>query len=212
MSVRPLEFLKKALTGRVGCSCDTCPMAAPGQSRTVMLVGSPNVGKSVIFNSLTGRYAVVSNYPGTTVDYSKGYMLQFGRDIELIDVPGTFSLEPKDKAEEVAVKMLRDNPDALIICVIDAAKIERGLYLVLEFMGCSGPHVLRERADLDFRTEPLECLDRRDHRPFPGNSDVIVNRCVAKLVNSLPFPLVVGLQNLECLGNSGAHALDVSCE
>ena len=108
----------------------------------VLLIGHPNVGKSVIFNRLTGANVISSNYPGTTVDYSKGYMRQFGRDIELIDVPGTFSLEPKDKAEEVAVKMLRDNPDALIICVIDAAKIERGLYLVLELIEKGLPMVL----------------------------------------------------------------------
>jgi len=108
----------------------------------ILLIGHPNVGKSVIFNRLTGANVIASNYPGTTVDYSKGYMRQFGQDIELVDVPGTFSLEPKDKAEDVAVKMLRDNPDARIICVIDAAKIERGLYLVLELIERGFPIVI----------------------------------------------------------------------
>jgi len=100
----------------------------------VLLMGHPNVGKSVFFNRLTGANIVESNYPGTTVDYTKGYMHQFGEDIEIIDVPGTFSLNPKDKAEEVAVKMLHDNKDAKIICVVDASKIERGLYLLLEII------------------------------------------------------------------------------
>lgn len=100
----------------------------------VLLMGHPNVGKSVFFNRLTGANIVESNYPGTTVDYTKGYMRQFDEDIEVIDVPGTFSLEPKDKAEEVAVKMLHDNKDAKIICVVDASKIERGLYLLLEII------------------------------------------------------------------------------
>jgi ferrous iron transport protein B len=108
----------------------------------VLLIGHPNVGKSVIFNRLTGANVISSNYPGTTVDYSKGYMRLFGQDIELIDVPGTFSLEPKDKAEEVAVKMLMNIQDARIICVIDAAKIERGLYLVLELIEKGFPVVL----------------------------------------------------------------------
>ncbi len=108
----------------------------------VLLIGHPNVGKSVIFNRLTGANVISSNYPGTTVDFTKGYMRQFGQDIELIDVPGTFSLEPKDKAEEVAVQMLRDNRDARIICVIDAAKMERGLYLVLELIEQGFPLVL----------------------------------------------------------------------
>jgi len=100
----------------------------------VLLMGHPNVGKSVFFNRLTGANIVESNYPGTTVDYTKGYMRQLGEDIEVIDVPGTFSLDPKDKAEEVAVKMLHDNKDAKIICVVDASKIERGLYLLLEII------------------------------------------------------------------------------
>ncbi|MBN1635639.1 MAG: 50S ribosome-binding GTPase [Deltaproteobacteria bacterium] len=108
----------------------------------VLLMGHPNVGKSVIFNRLTGANVVSSNYPGTTVDYTQGYMRVFDRDIEIMDVPGTFSLDAKDKAEEVAVKMLMENPDAKIICVIDTSKLERGLYLALEIIERGFPLVL----------------------------------------------------------------------
>jgi len=100
----------------------------------ILLMGNPNVGKSVFFNRLTGAKVTVSNYPGTTVDYSKGYMRLEDEDFEVIDVPGTFSLEPKDKAEEVAVKMFRENKDSVIIFVIDSVKLERGLYLTLEII------------------------------------------------------------------------------
>ncbi len=100
----------------------------------ILLMGDPNVGKSVVFNRLTGAKVMESNYPGTTVDYTRGYMRLDGKDVEIIDVPGTFSLEPKDKAEEVAVKMLRENRDSIIICVIDSTKLERGLYLALEII------------------------------------------------------------------------------
>jgi len=100
----------------------------------VLLMGHPNVGKSVFFNRLTGSNVIESNYPGTTVDYTKGYMLLENRDVEVIDVPGTFSLEPKDRAEEVAVTMLEEGKDAIVVCVIDASKIERGLYLALEII------------------------------------------------------------------------------
>jgi ferrous iron transport protein B len=100
----------------------------------ILLMGHPNVGKSVFFNRLTGANVIESNYPGTTVDYTKGYMRIEGEDVEIIDVPGAFSLEPKDKAEEVAVKMLQENRDAKVVCVIDASKVERGLYLALEIM------------------------------------------------------------------------------
>ena len=97
-------------------------------------MGNPNVGKSAVFNRLTGAKVIESNYPGTTVDYTKGYMRLDGKDVEIIDVPGTFSLEPKDKAEEVAVRMLRENRDSIIICVIDSVKLERGLYLAIEII------------------------------------------------------------------------------
>ncbi len=100
----------------------------------ILLMGHPNVGKSAFFNRLTGANVIESNYPGTTVDYTKGYMRLGKIDVEVIDVPGTFSLEPKDKAEEVAVKMLQENRGAYVICVIDASKIERGLYLALEII------------------------------------------------------------------------------
>jgi len=80
--------------------------------KKILLMGHPNVGKSVFFNRLTGAHVIESNYPGTTVDYTKGYMKLDGEDIEIIDVPGTFSVKPKDKAEEVAAKMLEANKDA----------------------------------------------------------------------------------------------------
>jgi len=108
----------------------------------ILLMGHPNVGKSAVFNRLTGAKVTESNYPGTTVDYTKGYMRLEGKDVEIIDVPGTFSLEPKDKAEEVAVKMLKENRDSVIICVIDSLKLERGLYLALEIIEEGYPVVI----------------------------------------------------------------------
>jgi len=108
----------------------------------VLLMGHPNVGKSAIFNRLTGANVIESNYPGTTVDYTKGYMRIRDEEITVVDVPGTFSLEPKDKAEEVAVKMLEEEKDAVVICVVDSSKIERGLYLTLEIIERGYPVVL----------------------------------------------------------------------
>jgi len=104
----------------------------------VLLMGHPNVGKSVVFNRLTGARVIESNYPGTTVDYTKGWMRLGGESVELIDVPGTFSLEAKDKAEEVAVK----EKDAVVVCIIDASKVERGLYLTLEIIEKGYPVVV----------------------------------------------------------------------
>jgi small GTP-binding protein len=114
----------------------------PGPSNMILLVGNPNVGKSVLFNRLTGAEAVVSNYPGTTVDYTEGTFFVEGTEYTLIDVPGTYSLDARDKAEEVAVKMIRDHPQAIVILVLDATRIERGLYLAFEVMEMGVPVVL----------------------------------------------------------------------
>ena len=100
----------------------------------VLLMGQANVGKSVLFNRLAGAGATVSNYPGTTVDFDRGHMTLEGERVEVIDVPGAFSLEPKDRAEEVAVKMVDEEKSATVVCVIDSSKVERGLYLALELI------------------------------------------------------------------------------
>ncbi len=109
----------------------------------ILLMGHPNVGKSVFFNRLTGAKVFESNYPGTTVDFMKGWMRIGGEDVELIDVPGTFSLEPKDKAEEVSVEMLEEHQDSVVVvCVLDASKVERGLYLALEIIEKGYPVII----------------------------------------------------------------------
>ena len=95
--------------------------------KRVLLMGNPNVGKSVIFSRLTGTRVIASNYPGTTVGYSQGFM-NLGEDrVEVIDVPGTYTLEPTSEAEEIASEML--NTGDLIINVVDATNLERNLYL-----------------------------------------------------------------------------------
>lgn len=108
--------------------------AGPDAGTVVLMIGNPNVGKSALFNRMTGANAVVSNYPGTTVDFTSGTFIEGGRSYTIIDVPGTYSLEPRDAAEEVAVKMLRDYPDATVMIVLDATKTDRGLYVALEVM------------------------------------------------------------------------------
>jgi ferrous iron transport protein B len=65
-----------------------------------------------------------------------------GELVEIIDVPGAFSLEPKDRAEEVAVKMLEEEKDAIVVCVIDSSKVERGLYLALEVIERGKPVIV----------------------------------------------------------------------
>ncbi|MDD4126359.1 MAG: FeoB small GTPase domain-containing protein [Methanomicrobium sp.] len=102
------------------------------KNETILLIGNPNVGKSVLFNRLTGGDAIVSNYPGTTVDYTEGKVVLDKKTYNVIDVPGAYSLNARDKAEEVCVRMLEQNKDAIAVIVLDATRIERGLYIALE--------------------------------------------------------------------------------
>ncbi|MFC1981961.1 FeoB small GTPase domain-containing protein [Chloroflexota bacterium] len=100
--------------------------------KRILLMGNPNVGKSVVFSRLTGVRVIASNYPGTTVSYSQGFMKLGEETVEVIDVPGTYSLEPTSEAEEIAARML--NSGDLIINVVDATNLERNLYLTLQLL------------------------------------------------------------------------------
>ncbi|MCS6829101.1 MAG: FeoB small GTPase domain-containing protein [Armatimonadota bacterium] len=108
----------------------------------VVLVGSPNVGKSVLFNRLTGRYVVVSNYPGTTVEVARG-QARIGETVcEVIDTPGMYSLSPITEEERVArALLLREQPD-VVIHVVDAKNLNRMLSLTLQLLEAGLPVVL----------------------------------------------------------------------
>ena len=80
-------------------------------------MGNPNVGKSAIFSRLTGVKVVISNYPGTTVEFTQGQTKIGKKRPWVIDVPGTYTLEPTSKAEDVAVQMLKDGD--LVINIVD---------------------------------------------------------------------------------------------
>ncbi len=108
--------------------------------KRILLVGNPNVGKSALFSRLTGTRIIASNYPGTTVGFTKGYLKLGEERAELIDVPGNYTLEPTSKAEEVAVEMLRDGD--LVINVVDATNLERNLNLTLQLLERQTPVIV----------------------------------------------------------------------
>lgn len=103
----------------------------------ILLVGNPNVGKSLIFSQLTGLRVTTSNYPGTTVEFYRGYLRKGEEQHEVIDVPGMYSMEPNCEAERVAVRML-DYGD-VIINVVDATNLERNLNLTLQLATVQKP-------------------------------------------------------------------------
>ena len=101
----------------------------------ILLMGNPNVGKSAIFNRLTGANVIISNYAGTTVEFTKGTMRLAGQQVELIDVPGTYTLDPTNKAERIAVEMLKGRKEEdVVINVVEATNLERSLNLTLQLI------------------------------------------------------------------------------
>jgi len=103
-------------------------------------MGNPNVGKSVFFSRLTGTKVIASNYPGTTVGFTKGHIKVGDEEVEIIDVPGTYTLEPTSTAEEVALLMLQDGD--VVIDVLDSTNLERNLYLTQELLEGDTPVVV----------------------------------------------------------------------
>ncbi|MEA1959089.1 MAG: ferrous iron transporter B [Chloroflexota bacterium] len=106
----------------------------------ILLVGNPNVGKSALFTRVTGVKVIASNYPGTTVGFTKGSMKLGDEAVEVIDVPGTYTLDPTSEAEEVASRMLQDGD--LVINILDATNLERNLYLTMELLERNIPVVV----------------------------------------------------------------------
>lgn len=100
--------------------------------KTLVLVGNPNVGKSVIFGRLTGKYATVSNYPGTTVEVSSGVSWLAGEKWRVVDTPGVNSLWPSSEDERVTRDfLLKERPD-VVMNVLDSKNLHRGLMTTLE--------------------------------------------------------------------------------
>lgn len=101
-------------------------------NKLIAFVGNPNVGKSVIFNKLTGQYSVVSNYSGTSVDITRGIIKIDGIDYQAVDTPGVYSLMPLSEDEQVTRDLIIKEKPSVIVQVCDIKNIERSLHLFFE--------------------------------------------------------------------------------
>lgn len=127
--------------------------AAPRPVSTVLLIGNPNVGKSLLFKNLTHRYVNVSNFPGTTVEITRARSAFGSRDIEIVDSPGINDLFPKSDEARVTRSLLEEHPGATVVQVADAKNLRRALLLTLQLaeLGCPMVLVLNMLDELDAR-------------------------------------------------------------
>ncbi|MDD3245452.1 MAG: ferrous iron transport protein B [Methanosarcina sp.] len=108
----------------------------------IVLVGSPNVGKSSLFNALSGNYTVVSNYPGTSVEISRGKSKIGDKEYEIIDTPGMYSLLPVSEEERVSQRLLFDEKTFVCLHVVDARNLRRMLSFTLQLLEARLPLIL----------------------------------------------------------------------
>ncbi len=128
----------------------------------VLIAGNPNCGKSTLFNALSGGSARVGNYPGVTVDRTTASVRLGSRQVELVDVPGMYSLTANSPEEQLAVDALVARETEAVVCVVDATTLQRGLYLALQLRESGVPVVVAlnmmdaaERVGLSIDTDLL---------------------------------------------------------
>ncbi|WP_373498583.1 ferrous iron transport protein B [Desulfococcus sp.] len=109
---------------------------------SIALAGNPNAGKTTMFNALTGARQSVGNYPGVTVEKREGYLQADGLRLNIVDLPGTYSLTAFSQEELVARDYLVNERPKLVIDIVDANTLERNLYLAVQFMELGIPMVL----------------------------------------------------------------------
>ncbi|NLW09043.1 MAG: ferrous iron transporter B [Firmicutes bacterium] len=136
----------------------------------ILLMGTPNVGKSVFFSALTNVHVISSNYTGTTVSYMEGAYKIGDKEYTLIDVPGTYSLAATSVAEEVAIRFLCSNPDAVLF-VLNAADLEGSIKLALEVMEYNIPMVFA-----------LNLMDVSERKGFKINTELLAEELGAPVI------------------------------
>jgi ferrous iron transport protein B len=184
------------------CHDTTDPKAQLTGILTVALAGNPNSGKTTIFNALTGLRQKVANYPGVTVEKKTGRCrLDDGTKINIIDLPGTYSLISRSPDEVVAMEVLRGlrkdtpAPDAVIV-VVDASNLQRNLYLVSQLIELGRPMVIAlnmmdiaQRRGINLSPErlseelgvPVVAVVGNKHQGITPMKEAIRNARVAKL-------------------------------
>lgn len=112
------------------------------QKFTIALAGNPNSGKSTVFNTLTGARQHVGNWPGKTVEKKEGTCKRDSYEIQVVDLPGTYSLTAYSLEEVIARDYIIEEKPDVVIGVVDSANLERNLYLAIQIIELGAPLVI----------------------------------------------------------------------
>jgi ferrous iron transport protein B len=112
------------------------------ESIRIALAGNPNAGKTTVFNALTGENQHVGNWPGKTVERVTGKFWHKGYEVEVIDLPGTYSLSSYSPEEEIARDYIVHGKPDVVVDVVDASNLERNLYLTVQILETGAPMIL----------------------------------------------------------------------
>lgn len=152
---------------------------------TIYLVGNPNTGKSSLFNALTGLSQKTGNFPGVTVDKKTGKTNINGKSIEVIDLPGTYSLSPKSEDEKIAANIIKNvSNNELIVVVADVTNLKRNLLLCTQIIDLGKPVILVLNM-MDLLQKSQQNIDIKKLSECLGIPVVPVNARIKKGINEL---------------------------
>jgi len=165
-------------------SCCENPKVTDSKGKTVVLVGNPNVGKTLIFNHLTGTSQRVANFPGVTVTSVIGEMHSEVENFHIIDLPGSYGLASTKKEEQVTSKYLLENHIDLIINIVDVTRIERNLLLTIQMMELGIPMMI-----VLTRTDKLPDFDANILRRVLALPVLPINATEGRSLNALTLEM-----------------------
>jgi ferrous iron transport protein B len=166
-----------------------------GGKISVALVGNPNCGKTTIFNTLTGLHQHVGNYPGVTVEKKQGICKYKNYEMEITDLPGTYSLTAYSMEEVVTRNFIIEEKPDVVVDVIDASNLERNLYLAVQMMELNVPLVLAfnmsdiaKQRGLVFDLQKLSQLLNVKIIPTIGNKSEGINELLETVIETSNEP------------------------
>ena len=157
----------------------------------VALVGNPNSGKSTLFNQFTGNHQHVGNWPGVTVEKKDGSIFYSGIKVNIVDLPGVYSLSPCSFEEIITRNYLLENPVDVIINIVDSTNLERNLYLTTQLLELKKPVVvalnmwdLLKNKNIKIKIEELEKFIKVPVIPISASKATNLDALLSNIVNS----------------------------